>query len=50
MFEGSLPGLGGLGGLSDADLVAGIAGWSCAAAVAEARKLAAVAEWARRAA
>ena len=49
MFDDSLPGLGGLHGLSDADLVAGIAGWSSAAAVAEARKLAAVAEWARRA-
>ena len=49
MFDDSLPGLGGLRGLSDADLVAGIAGWSRAAAVAEARKLAAVAEWARRA-
>ena len=49
MCDNSLPGLGGLCGLSDADLVAGIAGWSRAATVAEARKLVAIAELKRRA-
>ncbi len=41
--------VGGLRSLSDADLVAGIAGWSRASTVAEARKLAAIAETKRRA-
>ncbi|HYJ57173.1 MAG TPA: DUF222 domain-containing protein [Mycobacterium sp.] len=49
MCDTTLPGLGGLRGLSDADLVAGIAGWSRASTVAEARKLAAIAEMKRRA-
>ncbi|MDZ4270045.1 MAG: DUF222 domain-containing protein [Mycobacterium sp.] len=49
MFDESLPGPGGLSGLSDADLAHATAGWAAASAAAEARKLAVIAEIERRA-
>ena len=49
MFDSSLPGPAVLAEVSDAELIDAILGWSAAAAAAEARKFAALAEWHRRA-
>ena len=45
MFDGSLPGPPALAQASNRELIDAIAGWSSAAAAAEARKFAALAEW-----
>ncbi|MBX7430934.1 13E12 repeat family protein, partial [Mycobacterium sp. Y57] len=49
MFDGSLPGPAAVTDASDAELIDAISGWARAAASAEARKFAALAEWHRRA-
>jgi Domain of unknown function (DUF222) len=49
MFDGSLPAPDALASVSDAELAEAVTGWSAAAAAAEARTLAAIAEVARRA-
>ncbi|MGB7505338.1 MAG: DUF222 domain-containing protein, partial [Mycobacterium sp.] len=49
MFDESLPGPAALSAMSNAALVEAVVGWSAAAAVAEARKLAMIAEVQRRA-
>ncbi|MDY6997741.1 MAG: DUF222 domain-containing protein [Actinomycetota bacterium] len=49
MFDGSLPGPVGLAAASDGELIDAITGCAAAAAAAEARKFAALAEWHRRA-
>ncbi|PRC52688.1 HNH endonuclease, partial [Mycobacterium sp. ITM-2017-0098] len=49
MFDGSLPEPDELTHVSDAELATAVAGWAAASAAADARKLAAIAELARRA-
>ncbi|MCV7414728.1 HNH endonuclease, partial [Mycolicibacterium litorale] len=48
MFDGSLPEIGDLAALSDAELITASAGWSRVESAAAARKLAAMAEVFRR--